>query len=162
MELKETILSFAQESLTSESIFIVDLKVTGKKSHLKIVLTLDGDEGISIDECAEVSRELGNKLEENNVIEEAYVLEVSSPGADEQIMLPRQYNKNKGRRFEITNEEGEIIIGKLEDIKSDAILLLPEQKKKKGQAGKKKEEEVSLVEIPFNSIKKSNVIISFK
>jgi ribosome maturation factor RimP len=53
--------------------------------------------GQAYHECAQVSRYVGFKLEEENVIEEAYNLEVSSPGIDTPLMLVRQYTKNIGR-----------------------------------------------------------------
>lgn len=161
MEIKDRIRVLAEESLPGNEFFIVEIKVTGKGNQQKVLVIMDGDNGISIDDCAELSRKLGDTLEASDILPGAFNLEVSSPGADEVIKNPRQYVKNTGRRFEILNEEDETIIGTLESITENSIIITPEVKKKKA-SGKDKKEEIVTVEIPYSKIKKSNVIISFK
>lgn len=160
MELKDIITELAEQSLPGNEFFIVEVKVTGKTNQQKVLVIADGDKGISIDDCAELSRKLGEALDKTDLLQGAFHLEVSSPGADEVIKNPRQYIKNTGRRLEILNEDDELIIGKLEAIKENSIVITPEVKKKK-TSGKDKEQAVTL-EIPYSKIKKSNVIISFK
>jgi ribosome maturation factor RimP len=64
-------------------------------SNGKLIILLDGDNGIGIDECAQVSRHVGFHLEEENVIETAYNLEVSSPGIDTPFRCHHQGNTPK-------------------------------------------------------------------
>jgi ribosome maturation factor RimP len=161
MEIKDKIKDLAEQSLPGNEFFIVDVKVTGKSNQQKVLVLMDGDNGISIDDCAELSRKLGDLLDTSEILPGAFNLEVSSPGADEIIRNPRQYLKNTGRRLEIVNEDDELIIGTLESVKEDSIIIIPEVKKKKA-SGKDKKEEPATVEIPYSKIKKSNVIISFK
>ena len=161
MEIKDRIRVFAEESLPGNEFFIVEIKITGKTNQQKVLVILDGDNGVSIDDCAELSRKLGDTLEASDLLSDAFHLEVSSPGADELIKNPRQYLKNTGRRFEILNEEDELIIGTLESVQENSIIIVPELKKKK-TSGKDKKEEIVKLELPYNKIKKSNVIISFK
>lgn len=161
MELKDTVRALAEQSLPGNEFFIVEVKVTGKLNQQKVLVIADGDNGISIDDCAELSRKLGEALDAADLFQGAFHLEVSSPGADETILNPRQYRKNAGRRLEILNEDDELIIGKLEEIRENSIVISPEVKKKKS-AGKDKKEEPVTLEIPYSKIKKSNVIISFK
>jgi ribosome maturation factor RimP len=158
MELKDRVIELAEQCLPGAAFFIVDVKVTGKLNQQKVLVVADGDQGISIDDCADLSRKLSDALDAANLFEGAYHLEVSSPGADEVIRNPRQYIKNKGRRLEIINEEDELLIGKLEGTTEKGILVLPEVAKKKNT--KEKQEPVA-VEIPYSKIKKSTVIISF-
>ena len=63
-------------------IFLVDLQVTIGARRTLISILLDTEEGVTIEECALLSRKLGHHMEENEWIEEAYNLEVSSPGVD--------------------------------------------------------------------------------
>ncbi len=161
MEIKDKIRDLAEQSLPGNEFFIVEVKVTGKSNQQKILVLMDGDNGISIDDCAELSRKLGDLLDTTEILPGAFNLEVSSPGADEIIRNPRQYLKNTGRRLEILNEDDELIIGTLESVKEASIIITPEVKKKKA-SGKDKKEEPATVEIPYSKIKKSNVIISFK
>jgi len=125
-------------------------------SNGKLIILVDGDNGIGIDDCVAISRHVGFHLEEENVIETAYTLEVSSPGLDTPLTLPRQYVKNIGRTLGIKMADGTKREGKLSSITEDAIVI-EEQTKVKG----KKAEQVESV-IPINQITETKVLISFK
>jgi ribosome maturation factor RimP len=134
-------------------LFLVSAKL---HSNGKLIILLDGDKGIGIAECAQVSRYVGFKLEEENVIETAYNLEVSSPGIDTPLTSLRQYAKNVGRQLQIKMADGskkEVI---LTGMGEDAIIV-EEKIKEKG----KKAEVIEAV-IPVNQITETKVIISFK
>lgn len=161
MELKDAIKDLAEKCLPGNEFFIVETKITGKANQQKVLVIIDGENGISIDDCAVLSRNLGDALDATDLFPGAFHLEVSSPGADEIIKNPRQYIKNIGRRFEIVNEDDEVIIGLLESVYDNGIVIIPEVTKKK-TTNKNKTEEILKVEIPHSKIKKSNVIISFK
>lgn len=134
-------------------LFIVDIKM---HSNGKLVILVDGDEGISIQDCVAISRHVGFHLEEENVIDSAYNLEVSSPGTDFPLVTERQYRKNIGRKLKVKLNDGHDIEGKLLEVSSQYIKLETITKEK----GKKA---VTLTsEIPFENIATSKVLISFK
>jgi len=135
------------------NLFIVDIKM---HANGKLVILVDGDNGIGIDDVAGISRYVGFKLEEENVIETAYNLEVSSPGLDAPLKLIRQYIKNIGRNLAVKMADGTKREGKLSSITEDAIVL-EEKVKEKG----KKAEVIEAV-IPINQIAETKVLISFK
>jgi len=85
-----------------------DLFLVGVKMHPngKLIILMDGDSGIGIADCAAISRHVGFHLEEENVIEQAYNLEVSSPGIDTPLVLKRQYEKNIGRNVSVKQLDG--------------------------------------------------------
>jgi ribosome maturation factor RimP len=134
-------------------LFIVDIKM---HANGKLIILVDGDNGIGIAECAAISRYVGFKLEEENTIEEAYNLEVSSPGLDTPLTSARQYTKNIGRDLAIKMADGVKREGKLTALAEDAIVI-EEQIKQKG----KKAEVVESV-IPIDKITETKVLISFK
>ena len=68
-------------------LFIIEVKFL---PNGRLTVLLDGDKGIGIAECVQVSRYVGFKLEEENTIEQAYNLEVSSPGIDFPLSSARQ------------------------------------------------------------------------
>jgi len=138
----------------SEEYFIVEIIIGGIKIKPKITILLDGDNGITIDYCAEISRKVANEIEEKNIIDTAYTLEVSSPGIDFPLKFHRQYKKNIGRKLEIELIDGNIKTGKLEEV-NEGILYLSADKKKKAI------EETVKQEIKLEEIKKAVVIISF-
>lgn len=122
----------------------------------KLIVLVDGDNGIGIAECAQISRYVGFKLEEEDVIKTPYNLEVSSPGIDTPLVLPRQYTKNVGRTIAVKLKDGSKTEGKLNGLTEDAILIeeIIKQKGKKAEATERV--------IPINEIIETRVLISFK
>jgi len=136
-------------------LFIVEIKVSSPRaSHISIVL--DGDNGIGIDQCVSVSRQLGAYLEENDLIDGSYNLEVTSPGIDQPLKSERQYNSRVGRKLELHLKDQRIVTGKLEEVSEGALKIMQEIKEK----GKKTRLEP--IRIPFGDISKAMVLVSFK
>ena len=134
-------------------LFLVEVKML---LNNKLIIHVDGDEGISIQDCAAISRHVGFHLEEENVLEKAYNLEVSSPGVGEPLKLTRQYTKNIGREVSVKLANGDKIEGELLSVDESTIIIEAKVKEK----GKK----AQLVETPveFNNIVETKVLISFK
>lgn len=63
---------------------------------------LDSEEGVTIDQCAHVSRHLSLMFEVEDIMDSAYVLEVSSPGLERRFFTPEQMEPYSGRKLEIT------------------------------------------------------------
>jgi ribosome maturation factor RimP len=95
-------------------------------------------------------------LEEENVIDRAYRLEVSSPGLGTPLLLLRQYAKNIGREVRVKLVNGNKEEGVLIAATQDKVTL--EQKVKE----KGKKAELKTVEFPLDQIKETKVLISFK
>ncbi len=155
MDLKGKIISLVEENLADDGHFLVDVIISANKGPRKVLILIDGDEGITVDDCATLSRKVGFKLEEDDTIEDKYTLEVSSPGVDLPLTIQRQYKKNIGRSLKITTVENSEILGNLLDVHDDSIILDKELKR-----GKKKE--YTKVEMPFSTINKAIVQVSFK
>lgn len=143
----------AEKIADRPDLFIVDVKM---QSNGKLSILVDGDNGIGIADCAAISRHVGHVLEEENTIEQAYNLEVSSPGIDTPLHSMRQYQKNQGRSIAVRTQENQKREGKLLEV-TDSGIRIEEKIKEKG----KKSE---LVEnfIPFDQIAETKVLISFK
>ncbi|WP_259068526.1 ribosome assembly cofactor RimP [Mucilaginibacter sp. X4EP1] len=143
----------AEKIADKPNLFLVEVKM---HSNGKLVILVDGDNGIGIDDCVAISRHVGFHLEEENVIETAYNLEVSSPGLDAPLTFLRQYAKNIGRNLGIKMTDSTKREGKLSSITEDAIVI-EENIKEKG----KKSTQVESV-IPIDQITETKVLISFK
>lgn len=155
MELKEHIAKLAQGFLPDDTYYLVEVVIKGLDPRQKVLVLIDGDNGVNIDVCASISRQIGHNLEENETIDKAYTLEVSSPGIDHPLLSTRQYQGRIGKRLKITLKSGDEISGKLVNVTEDTLTVSKEIKK-----GKKPEtEEIGLT---FNEIEKSFVLISFK
>jgi ribosome maturation factor RimP len=154
MDLAEEIKRIAETKLTDPSQFIVDVVVSARKGPKKVLVIIDGDSGVGIDDCAAISRELSKNLDEMALLDENYMLEVSTPGLDHPLKLKRQYHKNVGRKLKVKLQE-RIIEGKLESVTEDTITLIEE-------TGSGKKKETKNVDIPFSEIEKAFVLVSFK
>ena len=161
MDLKTKIEELTGQYLDNPALFLVEVLISGNPHMKKIMVILDGDPAVTIDECASISRRLGHELEESNIVDSAYLLEVGSPGLDQPLKLKRQYNKNIGRKLSVTLADNSIKTGVLEQVKPDSILIQAEEKEKKSNGTPGKKILIVPVEIPFNDIKKSNVVVSF-
>lgn len=156
MDLEQTITEIVEKHLPDDSHFVVEVRIgrQGPKRVLNILIDADG--GVNIDGCAKVSRAVSDEVEAKNLIEEAYILEVSSPGVDYPLNSRRQYQKNIGRNLSVELESGVTTEGLLKDVIQTGIVLAVKMKEK----GKKAtEEEIS---VAFDQIKKSTVMVSFK
>ena len=136
-----------------EDLFIVSVKMRPNKI---LEVLLDGDNGVNIDDCAQVSRHVGFHLEEENVIDDAYRLEVSSPGIDANFVNIRQYQKNIGRTIQVKLNDNTKIEGTLLAVDDTKISILQKVKEK----GKKARLEETV--IGFDQIVETKVLISFK
>lgn len=156
MSIEKRVAELVEEKIAEierPDLFLVSAKL---QSNGVLIILVDGDNGIGIAECVQISRYVGFKLEEEDVIKTAYNLEVSSPGIDTPLTMPRQYTKNIGRNLAIKMADGTKREGKLNGLTEDAILI-EEQIKQKG----KKAEFIESV-IPLDKITETKVLISFK
>jgi ribosome maturation factor RimP len=153
MDLGEEIRRMAEPQL-ADGQFIVDIIVSDRKGPKKVLVILDGDNGVSIDDCAEMSRHLSKLLDESTLIDENYMLEVSTPGLDQPLKLKRQYQKNIGRGLKVKLHE-RVLEGTLTAVVDDKIILVQE-------TGSGKKKETKTIEVPFSEIEKAFVLVSFK
>ncbi|KEQ28952.1 ribosome assembly cofactor RimP [Pedobacter antarcticus] len=154
MQIEKRVTALVEEKISDRpELFLVEVRMLPNN---KLIIHVDGDEGISIQDCAAISRHVGFHLEEENTIEKAYNLEVSSPGVGEPLKLNRQYQKNIGRDLSVKLSDGQLKEGKLLSVDAESILIEEKVKEK----GKK----AQLVEtsLNFDHILETKVLISFK
>lgn len=149
----DTVRNILDQLTEIDEFYVVDIKVSASKIRNKIIALVDTDSGILVDHCSQISRMLADKLDEQ--IEEAYTLEVSSPGIDTPLKLHRQYVKNIGKELKVVLKDGSDIIGELANVSEDGIALKPEKKKKQKEAPEE-------VQVLFDDIKEARVQVSFK
>lgn len=152
-ELQERLEGWITEVLhTVTGYFLVEFKVSAKN---EIRVFVDADQGVSINELADLNRALRKRIEESGVFPEGdFSLELSSPGLDEPLKMRRQYLKNQGRKVELLMEDGSRRTGTLLSLGGDSLVLeeLVRQDRKKV---------LQVSEIPFNLIKYTKVCVVF-
>lgn len=107
-----------------------DVEVRGARGSRVVRLVADADGGLDIDTIAVLSRDVGRALDEHDVVDGRYTLEVSSPGADRPLRTPERFRRNRGRTVRIvaTGEArarglAETIEGTIVDADADAVRL---------------------------------------
>ncbi len=159
-----------QPYLNNDHFYVVEVKVAGARGgKLKVTLLLDSDDGITIEECAGISRQFGNQLEEMEFFGEApFTLEVSSPGVDFPLTQVRQFRRNISRTLSLTLLDGKTLKGKLESV-TDEQIVLDIEAVKRSKTKQKAEQAAGLDPQPegptlfrFDQIKQATVEISFK
>jgi ribosome maturation factor RimP len=136
---------------TRENLFLIEVKITPAN---KVTVLLDGDNGVTIDDCTKVNKALYKFIEENNLFGGDFSLEVSSAGVDKPLKLLRQYKKNIGRKVKVTLIDGGIVEGKLTDVTTEDITI-------KEKTGKGNKIIMNKTTILFNQIKDTTVLITF-
>jgi ribosome maturation factor RimP len=123
MNIIDKIEQWVTEKIEGTSYFIVEIE--RNRDNSKAVVYLDGDEGVPIDACTQVSKyvrfRLGELEEAGEDIDIAF--EISSPGIDKPLRLKRQYVKNRGRQVKMKLKNSAQISGKLVEVEDDAVTV---------------------------------------
>lgn len=136
-----------------ELLFLIDFSITGGN---KIKVVLDGDEGVTVQDCMRVSRAIEHNLDRE---EEDFSLEVASAGAASPMILPRQFKKNIGRKIQVDTLE-DSFEGNLTSATDDGIVLEWKAREPK-PIGKGKITVQKRKEIDFSEIKEAKVVLKF-
>ena len=93
--------ALVEEVLVHTPHFVVELDVRGTRGSQVVEIYVDSDEALDLDEIARISREVEFLLDTEDLFPSRYHLNVSSPGVDRPLRLPRQYHKNVGRTLRV-------------------------------------------------------------
>jgi ribosome maturation factor RimP len=90
----------------------VELRSVGRRLVLRVLV--ESDHGVTLDEVAVASHAVADALDTSDVLgDEPYTLEVSSPGVDRPLTLPRHWQRNVGRLVAVTLTDGRETTGRL-------------------------------------------------
>jgi ribosome maturation factor RimP len=153
MDPVEEIRRLADACLEDESQFILKVELSSRSGPKKLLIMVDGDKGVTIDDCANISRKLSKLLDEMGLLQGQYHLEVSTPGVDHPLTFTRQFHKQVGRRLRVTTG-GKTEEGLLERVTEGGVVM-------SGFTGSGKTKVSWTKEIPFTELDKAFVLISF-
>jgi len=152
MILKEEIEKLVNKKLSGTDMFLVDIKI---KPVNNISIFIDSDTNLTISDCVDVSRFVESSYDRDVV---DFQLTVSSAGIDQAFTTFRQYKKNVGQDVIILLHDNTKHKGTLIEVDEKFIKLKPIINKK----DKKKGISDDIIELSFNEIKETKIIISFK
>lgn len=152
---KEQIEQIIAPRIDEEGLFIVEITVSSS-NHISVFI--DGDKGVTIDQCIAISRFIEENL---NRDEEDYELDVSSAGLDLPLKITRQYIKNIGRLVDIVYKNGQKLTGKLVGANDSGFDV--EVEKNVQVDGKKRKQLVNEIDnIKYSDIKSTKIVVSFR
>lgn len=135
------------------SLFLIDFTVGGDNT---IRVVLDGDNGVSLKDCMDISRAIEHNLDRE---EEDFSLEVTSAGATSPMKYPRQYKKNIGRKLKVRTGDQELE-GTLVQTSENNITLEWKAREPKPE-GKGKVTVQKRQDIAYSDIREAKVILKF-
>jgi len=116
--LREKVTQLLQEAMDENpSLFLISVDIQGN-NEIKVII--DGDQGVTVEDCIAVSRKVEHNLDRE---EEDFSLEVMSVGATTPLEQVRQYKKNIGRFLEMKTNAGLRLEGILEEATDEAVTL---------------------------------------
>lgn len=142
-----------QSLIEHPDLFLIDLVIT---ESYKIIVTLDGDNGVQLQDCMNVSRIIENNLDRED---QDFSLEVASAGISSPLKLVRQYKKNIGRTLQVKTKE-QVIEAHLLDA-TDEYITLEWSSREPKKIGKGKETVLHNINIPYGEIVEAFVTITF-
>ena len=114
MSTREQILQILEPIATGMGLDLEDVEIKSAGKNSIVQVSIDKDGGINLDEVAQISNQISEALDSQDVLgEKPYTLEVGSPGIDKALTHPRHWRRNNGRLVKITfgsnSEVGRII-----------------------------------------------------
>ena len=100
----------------------IELTPAGRRRILRVAVDKDG--GVSSDDLADATKEVSRVLDESDVMgEQPYTLEVTSPGTDRPLTLPRHWRRNESRLVKVTTKDGTTLIGRIRAGGEESVTL---------------------------------------
>ena len=101
--IEEAVEAMAVELLAGQDVVeLVDVEYVKEHTDWYLRVYIDKDGGIDIEDCQELSEKLEAVLDEKNTISDSYILEVSSPGIDRVLRKPRDYEREQGKKVDVS------------------------------------------------------------
>ena len=132
-DLRVTIHNMIQSSVEIMGYELIDTECHQGNKSLKIVVYIDHIKGIKIDDCVKITNAISPILDDDNVVNEYYNLEVSSPGLNRKLILKEHYDKFIGKvikiKLKIKIDNRQIYKGTLLERIDDSISIVENNQK---------------------------------
>ncbi len=121
---QQALLEVLEQPLASSGLDLEGVEMTraGRRSVLRVLVDADG--GVTLDDIAAATQLVGTVLDSSDVLGESpYTLEVTSPGVDRPLVLPRHWRRNLDRLVKVTGHDGETFTGRVSSTDDTAAVL---------------------------------------
>ena len=151
MALKDQVSELITPALQQAGYFLEDVNIVSPGQHRIVTVIVDGESGLNLDQVTVASKLVSELLDAATFMGETpFTLEVTSPGIDRPLTLPRHFAKNVDRLLKVTKTDGVTVTGRiLSNTESDVTLSVTEKK------------DVKEVVVALTDIKRATVEIEF-
>lgn len=130
VEVEKKLKDLIEPFLRERDVELVEFSFKRRAGTLSLTLLVDRPEGITINECTEINEELSRLLDREELIDEHYILEVSSPGLDRHIVSDADFKRVLNKLVRIVTSKSisgvNVVVGTLKDFNSDEIKIVLE------------------------------------
>ena len=146
----ETITSLVMPVLQEKDLVLVDVLYRRESSGWVLRLLIDKEDGVTLDDCTAVSREVSHLLDIEDIIGQAFNLEVSSPGLDRPLKSIGDFQRFAGRKAKVTTKEpiegNQVVMGRINKVEEELITM---------EVGQQE------LRIPFSEVAKARLEVEF-
>lgn len=152
MALKDQISELITPALQQAGYFLEDINVVSPGNHRIVTVIVDGESALNLDQVTVASKLVSELIDEASFMGETpFTLEVTSPGIDRPLTLPRHFAKNVTRLVKITMNGGAVVTGRItSNTDADVTLAVTEKKETKEVIVALADIKRAVVEIEFN------------
>jgi ribosome maturation factor RimP len=107
---------------TGVDVEAIEVTPAGRRRLVRVAVDKDG--GVTMDDVADATKEVSRLLDESDVMgEQPYTLEVTSPGTDRPLTLPRHWRRNQSRLVKVTTSDGRRVTGRVRASDEQSVTL---------------------------------------
>jgi ribosome maturation factor RimP len=130
MALKDQISELVTPALTQAGYFLEDINIVTPGQHRIVTVIVDGESALNLDQVTVASKLVSELLDEATFMGETpFTLEVTSPGIDRPLTLPRHFAKNVTRLLKVVKSDGEVVTGRISANTDSEVTLTVTEKK---------------------------------
>jgi len=126
-QIRRQVAELSESLVAAEGMELVDLEYRREGPRWMLRLFIDKEGGVTIDDCARISQELGDLLDVKDIIPQAYVLEVSSPGLNRRVRKKEDFARFVGHKVQVwlvTPQDGRRkIVGDLIGVEGEEVVV---------------------------------------
>ena len=128
------VVALLEPAVQTSGLELEDVEIRSVGRRLVVRVLVDSESGVSLDEVAQASHTVSEALDASDVLgDEPYTLEVSSPGVDRPLTLPRHWRRSMGRLVAVTRRQGPAITGRVVSVTDAEVELETDVKGRKSR-----------------------------
>ena len=119
MSLQDSLTDLLRPAVENAGFFLEQVLISNPGNHRILTCVVDGTKPLNLDEVTVVSRLISELLDETTLIDDAFTLEVTSPGVDRPLTERRHWEKNLTRIISMVMNDGTSLTGRLTELRAD-------------------------------------------